>query len=139
MRYEFNDQGKLDNHVDRNIEIGLYILGGLISEQAQSQGEMQVRLYSQETETGGFHIYGDSIYEMKIQSKLHSNVQELVGQELKETTLDINNRISVQYTVDDVERELGIFKTIQGPSKKDLEERKKMMKNYRIRREDLDN
>ena len=100
---------------------------------------MQVRLYSQETETGGFHIYGDSIYEMKIQSKLHSNVQELIGKELRETTLDINNRISVQYTVEDVERELGIFRTIQGPSKKDLEERKKMMKKYRIRREDLDN
>ena len=76
---------------------------------------------------------------MKIQSKLHSNVQELIGKELRETTLDINNRISVQYTVEDVERELGIFRTIQGPSKKDLEERKKMMKNYRIRREDLDN
>ena len=41
--------------------------------------------------------------------------------------------------MEDVERELGIFRTIQGPSRKDLEERKKMMKNYRIRREDLDN
>ena len=65
--------------------------------------------------------------------------RELIGKELRETTLDINNRISVQYTVEDVERELGIFRTIQGPSKKDLEERKKMMKNYRSRREDLDN
>ena len=65
--------------------------------------------------------------------------KELQGNELRETTLDINNRISVQYTVEDVERELEIFRKLQGPSKKDLAERKKMMKKYRIRREDLDN
>ena len=61
-----------------------------------------------------------------------------VSMELDKFFSDLK-RMSVQYTVEDVERELGIFRTIQGPSKKDLEERKKMMKKYRIRREDLDN
>ena len=64
---------------------------------------------------------------------------ELDGKQLKETTLDINNRISVQFTVDDVERELAIFELTHGNTKKDAAGRKEMMKKFKIRREDLDN
>ena len=64
---------------------------------------------------------------------------ELDGKELRQTTLDINHRISVQYTIEDVEWELDIFNMTHGDSKTDLLRRKKMMKEYKIKREDLDN
>ena len=64
---------------------------------------------------------------------------ELNGDQLYSTTLNINNRVSVQYTVEDVERELEIFELTHGTSKKSAEGRKKMMKEYKIKREDLDN
>lgn len=64
---------------------------------------------------------------------------ELNGDELFKTTLDINNRISIRYTVDDVERELAIFNLTHGNSKEDADGRKEMMKSYKINREDLDN
>ena len=64
---------------------------------------------------------------------------ELNGEELFKSTLDINNRVSIQYTVEDAERELGIFNITHGGSKADAENRKEMMKSYKINREDLDN
>ena len=66
-------------------------------------------------------------------------VGELRGDELRATTLDINHRISVQYTLEDVERELEIFNMTHGSGKNDVVKRKKMMKAFKIRREDLDN
>ena len=53
--------------------------------------------------------------------------------------MDINNRISVQYTFDYVKRELEIFNITHGTSKDDAAKRKAMMKAYKINREDLDN
>ena len=64
---------------------------------------------------------------------------EFNGKQLKETTLDINNRYSVQYTVEDVEKELGIFEITHGNSKKNLADRKALMKSFKISRDDLDN
>lgn len=64
---------------------------------------------------------------------------ELNGEDLFKVSLDINNRISVQYTIEDVERELEIFNMTHGSSKSDRQKRKQMMKNYKIKREDLDN
>ena len=55
------------------------------------------------------------------------------------TALDINNRVSIQYTVDDAEREMEIFRKLHGNSKKDMEARKQMMADYKIARDDLDN
>ena len=66
-------------------------------------------------------------------------VGELDGKELRSTTLDINNRISVQYTVNDAKKELDIFNMTHGGSKTDAIKRKDMMKAYKIKREDLDN
>lgn len=69
----------------------------------------------------------------------YKGLGELNSDQLHATTLDINNRVSVQFTVEDFERELGIFETIHGSSKKDLEARKKLIKNYKIKRDELDN
>ena len=55
------------------------------------------------------------------------------------TALDINNRVSIQYTVEDAEREMEIFRKLHGNGKKDMEARKKMMSEYKIARDDLDN
>ena len=55
------------------------------------------------------------------------------------TALDINNRVSIQYTVEDAEREIEIFKKLHGTSKKDMDARKQMMSDYKIARDDLDN
>ena len=55
------------------------------------------------------------------------------------TALDINNRVSIQYTVEDAEREVETFKKLFGQCKNDLKQRKDMMANYKISRDDLDN
>lgn len=77
-------------------------------------------------------------YSLKIKTRF-KGLGELSGKQLRETTLDMNNRVSVQFTIEDVERELEIMNMIHGPSKKDLEKRKELMKNYKIKRDDLDN
>lgn len=64
---------------------------------------------------------------------------ELNGYELHETTMDINNRSSIQYTVDDAKKELEIFQLTHGGSKENAQDRKELMKKYQIKREDLDN
>ena len=64
---------------------------------------------------------------------------ELNGEQLFDTALNINNRISIQYTVEDAERELEIFRMTHGTSKDNLEKRKAMMKAFKIKRDDLDN
>lgn len=64
---------------------------------------------------------------------------ELDGDELFSTALDINNRVSVQYTMTSAKEELEVFKKVHGSSKKDLVSRKKMMSEYKINRDDLDN
>jgi DNA gyrase/topoisomerase IV subunit B len=79
---------------------------------------------------------------MKLQPSIQSRIKglgELNGDDLRKTTLDINHRISEQYTVDDVERELGIFELTHGKSKQAALDRKKLMREYKINREDLDN
>lgn len=69
----------------------------------------------------------------------YKGLGELDGKELWKTTMDINNRVSVQYTVEDVERELEIFNMTHGKSTNDVKRRKEMMKKFKIDREDLDN
>lgn len=69
----------------------------------------------------------------------YKGLGEANSKQLWETTLNPNNRILIQLTMDDVERDLKIFRKLHGQTKQDLEERKKMMSSYKIRREDLDN
>lgn len=77
-------------------------------------------------------------YSLKIKTRF-KGLGELSGKQLKSTTLDMDNRVSVQFTVEDFERELGIMNMIHGPGKVDLEKRKELMKHYQIKRDDLDN
>ena len=79
---------------------------------------------------------------MKYYPKINTRFKglgEINGEHLYETALDINNRISIQYTMEDAERELAIFNKVHGPGKHDAALRKEMMSNYKIRRDDLDN
>lgn len=77
-------------------------------------------------------------YSLKIKTRF-KGLGELSGKQLRSTTLDMNNRVSVQFTVEDFERELSIMNMIHGPGKQDLERRKELMKKYQIKRDDLDN
>ena len=79
---------------------------------------------------------------MKYYSKIirrFKGLGEINGKDLFDTALDINHRVSIQYTLEDAEKELEIFNMLNGPSKKDLEKRKKLMSEYKIKRDDLDN
>lgn len=69
----------------------------------------------------------------------YKGLGEANGKQLWETTLNPDTRILIQLTMEDVERDLAIFEKLHGQSKTNLEERKKMMSNYKIKREDLDN
>ena len=79
---------------------------------------------------------------VKLSSKIltrYKGLGELNPDQMFKTALDINNRVSIQYTVDDAEREVEIFKKLHGSAKNDLKRRKEMMANYKINRDDLDN
>lgn len=64
---------------------------------------------------------------------------EINGKDLRNTAMDINNRVSVLYTMDDAKKEIAIFRKTQGTSKEDIAARKKMISEFKISREDLDN
>lgn len=68
-----------------------------------------------------------------------SFVGEANSKELWNTTLNPDTRILVQLTMTDVEKDLKIFQKLHGQTKQDLEDRKAMMKAYKISRDDLDN
>lgn len=69
----------------------------------------------------------------------YKGLGEADADQLRETTLNPNTRILVRLTMDDVERDLKIFRKLFNQSKKDLDARKDMMREYKIKREDLDN
>ena len=64
---------------------------------------------------------------------------EANSKQLWDTTLKPDTRILVQLTMDDVEKDLEIFKKLHGQTPADLLKRKDMMSNYKINRADLDN
>lgn len=79
---------------------------------------------------------------VKLSAKILSRFKglgELNADDMFKTALDINNRVSIQYTVEDAEREMEIFKKLHGNGKKEMEARKRMMAEYKIARDDLDN
>ena len=53
--------------------------------------------------------------------------------------MDINTRMSIQFTVEDIERETAIFNKLLSDRKAYAEQRKRMMEEYVIDPEDLDN
>ena len=74
-------------------------------------------------------------YQPEIQFR-YKGLGELKPEELRDTTLDPNNRILIRLTTDDIERDLKGFDVLHG-NKSD--ERKLLMKHFKISREDLDN
>lgn len=69
----------------------------------------------------------------------YKGLGELNGKDLHETALSMDNRYSVQYTVEDVEKELAVFEKLMGPTEQNKRDRAAMMAKYEIRRVDLDN
>jgi len=61
---------------------------------------------------------------------------ELDSIDLRRTTLDPNNRILIQLTLKDLEEEIEKFRILHGDAS---EERKELMKHFKIDRDDLDN
>lgn len=66
----------------------------------------------------------------------YKGLGELNPKQLKDTTLDPNNRILIKLTLEDLEKEIEKFRVLHGDSS---EERKQLMAHFRINREDLDN
>lgn len=64
---------------------------------------------------------------------------EINADDLRNTALDINHRVSVQYTMSSAKNELEKMNIVHGKTQKDMSDRKEMMKRYKIRKEDLDN
>lgn len=64
---------------------------------------------------------------------------EMKPENLFETTMNPNSRVLIQLKLSDLKEEMKIFNKLHGNTKKDKEARKKMMKEFHIRPEDLDN
>ena len=78
----------------------------------------------------------------KLQVKIitrYKGLGELNWQDMHKTALDINNRVSIQFTTEDAERETRIFNMLYGNKQKDLKDRADLMRDYKISRIDLDN
>lgn len=72
--------------------------------------------------------------------KRFKGLGEMKPEDLNATTLDpFNGRVLIQLTIDDLKKELKVFDKLYGTTKKDKLARKKMMNEFRIKAEDLDN
>lgn len=69
----------------------------------------------------------------------YKGLGEMNSKQLWETTLNPDNRILIQLTMEDCEREMEIFQKLHGEGKRYSDMRKDMMKSYKINRNDLDN
>lgn len=64
---------------------------------------------------------------------------ELTPASLRETTLDPNNRILIQLTVADIEKTVEQMMILHGDDNDSREKRKKLIADYKVRRDELDN
>lgn len=69
----------------------------------------------------------------------YKGLGEMDASEIWETSLNPNNRKLRRLTFDDTKSDIAILKKLHGTGKHDLEARKKMMNEFKISREDLDN
>ena len=69
----------------------------------------------------------------------YKGLGEMSSGQLWDTTMNPDTRVLVHLTTQDLERELAVFQMMNGGRAKDREDRKKIMRGYKIRREDLDN
>lgn len=67
------------------------------------------------------------------------DVGEANPDQIGKTTLDPNNRLLIRLTMKDCKKAIKTFYKLQGNRTKDKEARKKMMNEYKIDPEDLDN
>ena len=58
---------------------------------------------------------------------------------LAATTLSIEDRHIIQLTSDDIMRDRLVFNVLHGETAKDKEDRKKMMRGFKISKDELDN
>jgi len=77
-------------------------------------------------------------YKPKIKTRF-KGLGELKSKDLWDTTMDPNKRILIKLTMKDVEKEVEKFRIIHGDGTDAISERKQLMKNFKIDREDLDN
>lgn len=99
----------------------------------KKKGDKEVRIMS----IGEF-LDESYYYFPKIMSRF-KGLGELDDDDMSETTLKEENRISVQYTMEDAARETEVLKMLHAQGDRYLKGRKKMMSEYKIDREDLDN
>ena len=77
-------------------------------------------------------------YRPKIETRF-KGLGELNSKDLWETTMNPNKRILIQLTLEDVQKEVEVFRILHGEGPDAINERKKLMKNFKIDREELDN
>jgi len=69
----------------------------------------------------------------------YKGLGEMSPEDLYGTTLDPSSRVLIQLTIGDLKKDLKVFDKLHGTSNKDKNARKKMMEEYRIKQDDLDN
>ena len=69
----------------------------------------------------------------------YKGLGEMPPEELYKTTLDPNTRTLIRLTTDDLKKDIKVFNKLFGTSIKDKLARAKMMSEYKIRYDDLDN
>ena len=71
--------------------------------------------------------------------KRYKGLGELNAEELRDTTLDPNNRLLIQLTVSDMEKTIEQMRVLHGEDNGDRALRKELISSYKIRRDELDN
>lgn len=79
-----------------------------------------------------------SRYEPTIRDR-YKGLGEMDVADIMKTVIDINTRMSIQFTVDDVRNELEVFNKLLSDKKAYADRRKRMMEQYVIDPDDLDN
>lgn len=69
----------------------------------------------------------------------YKGIGEMAAIDLKDTAMNPNTRMLIRLTTTDLERDVKVFQKLFGDGKKDALLRKKMMEEYIIDRDDLDN
>lgn len=69
----------------------------------------------------------------------YKGLGELKAEELRETTLDPNNRILIRLTVEDIEKTMEQMSVLHGDDTQSRAKRKELIGGYKIRRDELDN
>lgn len=69
----------------------------------------------------------------------YKGIGEMAAADLRDTAMNPNTRLLIRLTTTDLEKELDVFRKLFGDGKQDALLRKKMMEDYIIDRDDLDN